>query len=167
MRLLRILAPLLFLACTACVSTGGVPDGTKIDAATLSPLMRWIEPRLGVTMTAPAVVASRTSFAAMMGNSARLAALAKATYVPGMIFLDHQSWDPTNIREKSYLLHELVHHAQFLSKRSYPCHRAQEEEAYRLQNQWLIENGERPIVSESWIREMSRCDREDAWRRQS
>jgi len=58
-------------------------------------------------------------------------------------------------------VHELVHHAQLLSRKEYPCHAAKEREAYMMQNQWLTEHGESEIVSQEWIDKVSACGTSD------
>ena len=60
---------------------------------------------------------------------------------------------------QSYLVHELVHHAQLLSRKKYECDAAKEREAYTLQNKWLLEHGERPLVSNQWIEKISSCSK--------
>jgi len=45
-------------------------------------------------------------------------------------------WDPGDIRDRSVLLHELIHHVQ-LNNRSYACVEAPEWEAYQLQEAYL------------------------------
>lgn len=52
-----------------------------------------------------------------------------------------RDWDRDDLRDRSILLHELVHHMQAASGRSYPCAGAREHEAYTLQGEWLEERG--------------------------
>ena len=47
---------------------------------------------------------------------------------------------------RSILLHELVHHMQNENKTDFMCRGKKEEEAYKLQDKWLIENGEKGIM---------------------
>lgn len=56
-------------------------------------------------------------------------------------------WDPKDAHDVSVLLHELVHSRQV--SRFYYCPGAQEEAAYRLQDAWLRERGQRANVN--WI----------------
>lgn len=49
-------------------------------------------------------------------------------------------WEPDDPWKRSILLHELVHDVQFLN-REWACPNATEEEAYRLQDRWLKEQG--------------------------
>ena len=49
-------------------------------------------------------------------------------------------WDAGSMRDRSVLLHELVHDVQFRNA-DWPCPQATEEEAYRLQHDWLAEHG--------------------------
>lgn len=58
----------------------------------------------------------------------------------GTVLLRHD-WDAGDLRDRSILLHELVHHMQASAARSYPCAGAREREAYALQGKWLEERG--------------------------
>ena len=50
-------------------------------------------------------------------------------------------WNRKTIKNRSILLHELVHHMQYEAgiERDYPCRGAIEREAYEAQNKWLKE----------------------------
>jgi hypothetical protein len=89
-------------------------------------------------------------------------ARAMAAYLPGRIILNNIAWDPQSLRSQSYLVHELVHHAQLISGKRYQCDDAKEREAYTLQNRWLVEHGEEPIVDESFIAKISACKGESS-----
>lgn len=89
------------------------------------------------------------------------AAQAMGAYLLGRIYLREEAWNPESFRAQSYLVHELVHHIQLVSHRSYPCHAVKEREAYMLQNEWLQEHGQAPIVSQSWIDRISSCQGSD------
>lgn len=57
-------------------------------------------------------------------------------------------WDPANLRQRSVLLHELVHDVQF-ANRAWQCPNATEWEAYKLQEAWMAEQG---LVAEfDWL----------------
>jgi hypothetical protein len=58
----------------------------------------------------------------------------------GSIYLP-QEWRPNDLRQKSALLHELVHHVQRFNKIELPCLAALERQAYDLQIKWLREQG--------------------------
>lgn len=60
------------------------------------------------------------------------------------IFLLHP-WDPKNVNDASILLHELVHSRQV--SRYYLCDGAEEEAAYRIQDDWLRARGLRANVN--------------------
>ena len=70
-----------------------------------------------------------------------------------------EPWTADDLRQRSVLLHELVHHVQFQS-RDWPCPQASEEEAYRLQHSWLAEHGVASGFNWFVIRMRSRCPRE-------
>lgn len=70
----------------------------------------------------------------------------EAFYIPGKseIYLA-DSWRASDLRDRSVLVHELVHHLQAANKIRVPCPAALERQAYDLQFKWLRENGiERP-----------------------
>jgi hypothetical protein len=52
-----------------------------------------------------------------------------------------ESWRPGNLRDRSILLHELVHHLQYLNNVKTVCHAEEERQAYDLQIKWLREHG--------------------------
>jgi hypothetical protein len=58
----------------------------------------------------------------------------------GSIYLP-QGWRPDDLRQKSALLHELVHHVQRSNNIVLPCTAAYERQAYELQIKWLREEG--------------------------
>lgn len=58
----------------------------------------------------------------------------------GTILL-REDWDPGTLRDRSVLLHELVHHMQASAGRRYPCRGARERAAYEIQAQWLERHG--------------------------
>ncbi len=78
-------------------------------------------------------------------DSARL----KAFYDrEGTIYLS-SDFDAENIYDKSRLLHELVHHGQWLAgKQQQHCLGHLELEAYTLQDQWRNERGLEPTMGE-------------------
>ena len=49
--------------------------------------------------------------------------------------------NPNDLRDRSYLLHELVHHLQALNNVKAPCLAAYELPTFELQLEWLRENG--------------------------
>ena len=51
------------------------------------------------------------------------------------------TWSPGDLRDRSYLIHELVHHLQNLNEVEGACEGAREMQAYKLQFDWLGEQG--------------------------
>ena len=137
---------------------GAVSDGEVISAETMAPLASWVEEATHTTMEAlPIATASGTKLKTALALHGVQQARAAAAYLPGRIYISNMIWDPESIRSQSYIVHELVHHAQLVSRREYPCHAAKEREAYMLQNQWLAEHNQPPIVSQEWIDNISSC----------
>lgn len=135
-----------------------VPDGTVLSADVMAPLVSWVSKTTRVAIpAAPIATASGRILKTALGLEGVQQARSLAAYLPGQIIINNVIWDPESLRSQSYVVHELVHHAQLLSGRRYTCHEAKEREAYVLQNQWLTEHGEDPIVSQSWIDKMSAC----------
>ena len=58
----------------------------------------------------------------------------------GTIYLPND-WHSDNLRNRSALLHELVHHVQRENDVQAPCTAALERQAYDLQVKWLREQG--------------------------
>ena len=52
-----------------------------------------------------------------------------------------EDWDISNVRDRSDLLHELVHHVQNFNKVPAACIMALEEDAFNLQFAWLRDQG--------------------------
>ncbi|WP_143006260.1 DUF6647 family protein [Limimonas halophila] len=50
-------------------------------------------------------------------------------------------WSRDSLRDRSILVHELVHHMQAAAGRDYPCPGAREREAYGIQGRWLKRQG--------------------------
>lgn len=53
-----------------------------------------------------------------------------------------EDWDSADVRDRSILLHELVHHMQAAAARTYPCRGARERVAYEIQALWLERRGQ-------------------------
>jgi hypothetical protein len=52
-----------------------------------------------------------------------------------------QTWRADNLRDRSILLHEIVHHLQYLNHMKALCPAEEERQAYDLQIKWLREQG--------------------------
>lgn len=134
-------------------------DGAVIPAATIAPLMAWVEVQTGVKVPSlPRVVASHSRLSEVVRGMGRVSGRARALYVGGMVILDHRSFDVEDDTQISLLVHELVHYAQsFKRNATWDCAQAKEVEAYTLQNQWLEERDHSPFVRASWINRMAAC----------
>ena len=76
-------------------------------------------------------------------------------------------WSINNVRDRSDLLHELVHHVQNFNKVPAACINSLEQDAYSLQFAWLREQGIADPsaivgVSELFVLLLSRCSEEPA-----
>ncbi len=120
--------------------------------------MQWVEEQMHIRVPyLPRIAISRDKMVALIGNPERQAALARALYVPNLVVVDEDFWDANDTRTVSFLVHELVHHAQAFNGRKYACNNAKEFEAYHLQNLWLSQHGLPPAVEEEWINRMASC----------
>lgn len=68
-------------------------------------------------------------------------------------------WTPEDPFARSVLLHELIHDVQLLN-RDWPCLGAPEWEAYKLQEQWLLEHGIEHDFDWLYIYFTSKCPRD-------
>jgi hypothetical protein len=154
-RILFFLVPLLALTNSAFAT---VSDGTTITNEMLVPLADWVEQATHVAIKSlPITLASNVRLIIALNLRGVQRANAAAAYLPGQIIISNTIWDPSSVRMQSYVVHELVHHAQLLSRKKYPCSAAKEREAYTLQNRWLVEHGEEPLVTPEWIDKISSC----------
>ena len=71
-------------------------------------------------------------------------------------------WSRESLRDRSILLHELVHHMQREAGRRYPCRGAREAHAYALQHRWLQARGagllETLRINGLHLRTVTRCE---------
>jgi hypothetical protein len=135
-----------------------VPENTPIPAETLAPLAIWVAQQTHVAIDVlPIAVASDRK----LGHALRIddvqRAGAAAAYLPGRLIVSTEIWEPGSVQSQSYLVHELVHHAQLISGKAYACPAAREREAYELQNRWLKTKGLAPIVTPAFIDRISSC----------
>jgi hypothetical protein len=121
--------------------------------------MQWVAIRMNTKVPyLPKITVSRNQMVALIGNPQRQSALARALYVPNLVVIDEHFWNDRDTRTVSFLVHELVHHAQQFNGRKYACSNAKEWEAYNLQNQWLAEHNLPPAVDEAWVATMANCN---------
>jgi hypothetical protein len=159
MKFPRILSLVLSLLALSSGASAAVDEGTVITKDQLAPLASWVADATHVDIKAlPITTASGHRLKTALGLKGVQQARAIAAYLPGQIVINNIIWDPDSIRAQSYIVHELVHHTQLISRKQYPCHAAKEREAYMLQNQWLAEHGEEPIASQEWIDKISSCE---------
>lgn len=157
---------LLFIAALLVRPLPAQAEAGFVPSTFAWPLMQWVNAKMGTRVTSlPSIAVSRERMVALIGNPQRQAALARALYVPNQVVIDEAFWDPTNTRTVSFLVHELVHHAQLYNGRDYPCSNAKEWEAYNLQNLWLAERGMPPAVEQDWIATMATCEKEAVFQR--
>lgn len=163
MKSIIITLSLLSIILLPVSSRAAVEDGTTISQEQMKPLAEWVSKAMNVPMDAlPHAIASGARLKTSLGLSGVQQARSMAAYLPGQLYVNNVVWDPDSVRAQSYVLHELVHHAQLLSGRAYACHDAKEREAYTLQNQWLAEHGEAPAVTQDFIDKISACGQTEA-----
>jgi hypothetical protein len=108
-------------------------------------LLTWISLQLAVEPpAAPEIefVPQRQLLEMAYGESAPADASVTAIYNPKTrtVYLGI-AWKHDDLRDRSTLLHELVHHFQECCALPYPCLAARERDAYHLQAAWLRQNG--------------------------
>ncbi|MDJ0641019.1 MAG: hypothetical protein QNJ20_19550 [Paracoccaceae bacterium] len=130
------------------------PEPDNTDAAPLSPaadvmeeLLSWIEAQTAYDVSALRNSPPEISFCAVgeripyeAGSALVDVALNGAYDHLRNTILLVQPWNPDDPRDRSVLLHELLHAAQ-LQNRTYACLEEAEWEAYRLQEAYLAERG--------------------------
>ncbi|MGR3322575.1 MAG: DUF6647 family protein [Pseudooceanicola sp.] len=84
-----------------------------------------------------------------MARASRAGAVPRGLYDPDRREIRLlRPWSPARVQDVSVLLHELAHHRQQHAQHWY-CPGQQEESAYRLQEQWLAEQGAEIAIN--WI----------------
>jgi hypothetical protein len=155
---LKIIVILGLLSLANCAGSGAVSDGTVFKPEMVRPYAKWVQTAMNVDMSSlPITTASGTQLRNSLGLKGLNQARAMGAYLPGRIILNNVAWDAESLRSQSYLVHELVHHAQLISGRHYECEDAKERESYSLQNRWLVEHGDRPLVGQDFIDRISAC----------
>jgi hypothetical protein len=123
------------------------------------PLIEWVEARTN-TMLLPRPKIFVSSEALLRLTSAEGATTGSeriAAYRNGVIIISEKYWAAGDIADQSVLIHELVHDAQDLGGRRYECTGQREQEAYRLQNAFLIEHGQRAYIERDVLEHMGQC----------
>jgi len=158
MKLSIFILTLLMAFAVSAGAEAAVSDGAVIAPENLAPLAQWVEKATHVSLPVlPVAIASNRKLEKALRLEDAQHAGAVGAYLPGRILISNNVWDADSLVAQSYVVHELVHHAQFVSGRPYTCHAAKEREAYMLQSQWLIEHGQKPLVGQAWIDAMSSC----------
>ncbi len=104
----------------------------------------WIVAQTGLSAPdqPPIHFATALEMAVRYGSSENSGLELQALYnrTEGAVYLP-RAWLPDDLRQKSALLHELVHHVQRSNDMHLPCVAAYERQAYDLQIKWLREQG--------------------------
>ena len=82
-----------------------------------------------------------------------------AAYSRGVMFLP-DTFDITNLHHAGTLLHELVHHLQFIEGRQYACGAAEERDAYDLEDIWRAGHDLPPTLDPVLYFFVTTCPRE-------
>lgn len=163
----RVLLAALALALAATPATAEPCDvsgtGLRVPEALLDGLVGWIALHtmydVGRTWRDPPeiVFCEVGEIIAYEGRGLLVDPALRAAYdMPARRIHLVEPWSADGLIDRSILLHELIHDVQLLN-RDWPCIGAPEWEAYRLQDQWLQEQG--VILPFDWpaIRRLSDC----------
>jgi len=93
-----------------------------------------------ITRVAPEHMASLAHGAGAAGPETESGYLA-LYHADSQTVLLRRDWDMRDLRDRSILVHELVHHLQANAGRAYVCKGAMEREAYEIQAAWLEARG--------------------------
>jgi hypothetical protein len=121
---------------------------TKLDPGTMNDLTTWIVAKSGFAPRAAPIVrfvASAQLNRMYFGKDYESNGVSvRALYEKktNTIYLS-DTWDPHSLHDRSYLVHELVHHLQFSNNVEVACDSAYNRKAYQLQFDWLSEQGVR------------------------
>jgi hypothetical protein len=111
----------------------------------VSVLTGWIALQTGLSAVEPPrieFVTPSTMSERAFGPGIAASPLLRALYSqPAATVYLRKGWDASNLRDRSELLHELIHHFQNLHHLKYGCGAEREKLAYELQLKWLREQG--------------------------
>jgi hypothetical protein len=93
-----------------------------------------------ITRVEPARIASLANGPGVADPDTRSGYLA-LYHADSQTVLLRRDWDMRDLRDRSILVHELVHHMQAQAERDYVCRGAMEREAYEVQSTWLEARG--------------------------
>ena len=121
-----------------------IPGGGHALNGLVSTYVAWIVAQTGWSAPdhPPIHFVTTMEMATRYGSPENSALELQALYnrTEGVIYLP-QAWRPDDLRQKSALLHELVHHVQRSNNIELPCVAAYERQAYDLQIKWLRAQG--------------------------
>jgi hypothetical protein len=151
----------IFVLIPALAPTMAYADQT-LPIGQIRPLIEWVEARTNtMLLPRPDIYISSEALRrlAHAGDAAHNRAGSEriAAYRDGVIFIDEKFWQPGDIADQSVLIHELVHYAQDRGDRTYACTNQREQEAYRMQNSFLIEHGEQPYIDRAALEHLGQC----------
>jgi hypothetical protein len=111
----------------------------------IATLSAWIVAQTGLSSVEPPRIQfvsppamTEIAFGPNMGSNPQLRAL--YSQITATVYL-RSGWNAESLRDRSELVHELVHHFQHMHHLKYGCPAAGETLAYQLQLAWLRENG--------------------------
>lgn len=113
--------------------------------ALIAALAGWIALHTGLSAGPPPqieFVTSTTMTERAFGPGIAPSPLLRALYSqPARTVYLRKEWDAASLRDRSELLHELVHHFQHIHNLKFECAKQREKLAYDLQLAWLREQG--------------------------
>jgi hypothetical protein len=143
------------------ISPIGRPRAAEMVAISqIRPLVEWVETRTNVMLLPrPKIYISSEALLRLTADRNEESEHVRiAAYRNGTIFISDLFWEPGDVADDSVLIHELVHYAQDVGGQTYACANQREEEAYRLQNAYLIEHGERPFLDKEEMNQLKVCN---------
>ena len=93
-----------------------------------------------ITRVAPAQIASLANGPGVADPNVASGYLA-LYHADSRTVLLRSDWDMRDLRDRSILVHELVHHLQAEADREYVCRGQMERQAYEIQAAWLEDRG--------------------------
>ena len=159
---MRVLSRLIIVAVLVVMLALGGAESAHADqmvaASDVASLIDWVETRTNIMLLPrPRIFLSAKALGDLAGDHAQYGHETIAAYRNGRIYLLPKFWSPGNVADDSVIVHELVHYAQDLREHSTACRNQREAEAYQLQNEYLLEHSERPIIDAVQLRLIGKC----------
>lgn len=143
----------------AVQATTPPPASTSAPDSKYQPLIEWVEIHTGARLVpAPIVLVVPTStFKNLVNHETEYGGEIIGAEAQKTILLDERVSDMESPSSRAVVIHELTHYKQEITGQKFTCVDQAEAEAFRNQNEYLVEIHLFPIIPEAMLNRMAAC----------